>query len=295
MSMSSKSVASVTQKLIDQSWQGKTVWITGASSGIGEALALGFAKRGANLVLSARREEVLQQVADNCIADNQSGITPLVLPLDVTDESALPAAVAKARAHFGGIDLLINNAGISQRSTALETDMQTYRLLFEVDVFGQIALTKQVLPIMVEQGSGHIAVTASVAGKMGVPFRTGYCAAKHAVMGFFDALRAEVAHNNITVSTIVPGFIHTNVSANAVAGDGSKFNGADRDITEGMSADACAEVVIAGLSKKKAEIPVGTGMEMHALWIKRLFPNVLNKLMLKQYKKRVSAIAKSVD
>lgn len=270
-------------------WHNKTVWITGASSGIGEALAIGFSALGANLVLSARRQDALEQVAKACSANQV-----LVLPLDVTDEAAMPAAVDAVQQRFNSIDLLINNAGISQRSTALETEMQTYRDIFEVDVFGQIALTKQVLPIMLQQGSGHIAITASVAGKMGVPFRTGYCAAKHAVMGFFDALRAEVAHKNIHVSTIVPGFIHTNISANAVAGDGSKFGGADRDIAGGMSATACADVVIAGLTNAKAEIPVGTGVEMHALWIKRLFPKLLNKLMLKQYKKRADAIGKKV-
>lgn len=275
-------------------WNGKTIWITGASSGIGEALAVGFAASGSNLVLSARRPDALKEVADKIAAKHPSSKT-LVLPLDVTDESQMSNAVDRVLAQFSSIDLLINNAGISQRSTALETDMQTYRSIFEVDVFGQIALTKHVLPVMIEHGSGHIAVTASVAGKMGVPFRTGYCAAKHAVMGFFDALRAEVAHQNVSVSTIVPGFIQTNISENAVAGDGSKFDGVDRDISGGMSADECAKVIIAGLSKNKPEIPVGTGMEMHALWIKRIFPSLLNKLMLKQYQKRAVAIGKNVS
>ena len=269
-------------------WQGRTVWITGASSGIGEALAKAFSVLGANLVLSARREDALQQVALAC-----APAPTLVLPLDVTDEAAMPDAVARVKERFSSIDLLINNAGISQRSTALDTQMQTYRSIFDVDVFGQIALTKEVLPVMVEQGSGHIAVTASVAGKIGVPFRTGYCAAKHAVMGFFDALRAEVAHLNISVTTIVPGFIHTSIADNAVAGDGTTFTGVDRDIKGGMSADACADVIIRGLSKQKPEIAVGKGLEMHTLWIKRLFPNVLIKIMRKQYQKRADAIANS--
>ena len=190
----------------EQKWKDQTVWITGASSGIGEALAKEFAGHGANLVLSARSKDKLEQVASTC-----PDVSVLVLPLDVTDESQMSPAIKQVIERFGSIDLLINNAGISQRSTAIETTMETYRTIFEVDVFGQIALTKHVLPIMIEQASGHIAVTASVAGKMGVPFRTGYCAAKHAVMGFFDALRAEVADHNILVSTIVPGFIHTNI------------------------------------------------------------------------------------
>ncbi len=274
----------------DVDWRNQTVWITGASSGIGEALAIAFAERGANLVLSARRREELERVADAC---RPLGGKAFVLPLDVTDHSSMPNALAAVQAQYGSVDLLINNAGISQRSTALDTELSTYQTIFDVDVIGQIALTKTVLPLMVSQGRGHIAVTASVAGKMGVPFRTGYCAAKHAVMGFFDALRAEVAHQNINVSTIVPGFIKTNISVNAVAGDGSKFEGADRDISGGMSAKACADVVIKGLSHKVDEIPVGNGTEMHALWIKRFFPKLLNKLLLKQYAKRAEAIGKN--
>ena len=271
----------------DQQWKDKVIWITGASSGIGEAVALGFSRLGAKVVLSARNENELKRVANDCGNENC-----LVLPLDVTKQDSMEAAVTRVKDSLGSIDLLFNNAGISQRSTALETDMETYRTIFEVDVFGQIALTKAVLPVMIEQSSGHIVVTASVAGKMGVPFRTGYCAAKHAVMGFFDALRSEVAHQGISVSTVVPGFIKTNISANAVAGDGSKFGGADRDISGGMSAEACAQIIIDGLSKGKPEIPVGDGMEMHALWIKRFFPKLLNKLMVKQFKKRADAIGK---
>ena len=267
-------------------WKGKTVWITGASSGIGEALAIEISKYGANLVLSARREDVLNSVAENCGSANT-----LIVPLDVTQEEQIADATKTVLDRFGKVDLLINNAGISQRSLAVDTQMDTYRKIFEVDVFGQIALTKAVLPSMIEQGSGHIAVTASVAGKMGVPFRTGYCGAKHAVMGFYDALRAEVDHHGIHVSTIVPGFIQTAISENAVSGDGSKFGGADRDISGGMEADECASVIIHGLSKRKPEIPVGKGMEMHALWIKRFFPNFLFKLMRKQFEKRAEAIA----
>lgn len=266
-------------------YQNKTIWITGASSGIGEALAIGFAEQGAHLVLSARRSEALEAVAERCTQANPAAKV-LVLPLDVTDEAAMPTAVAAAKNFQGQIDLLINNAGISQRSSCQTTEMSTYRALFEVDVFGQIALTKQVLPIMIEQGSGHIAVTASVAGKMGVPFRTGYSAAKHAVIGFFDSLRSEVSHLNIKVSNITPGFIRTNISKNALAGDGSAFGVTDSNIGQGMSAQECAEVVIKGLSKGKSEIPVGKGMEMHALWIKRFFPRLLEKILADQFHKR---------
>lgn len=266
-------------------YNNKTIWITGASSGIGEALALEFAAQGANIILSARRKEALEAVSQGCQSVSGSGQV-LVLPMDVTDEEVMPSVVAQAKEFTGKIDMLINNAGISQRSSCQTTEMSTYRSIFEVDVFGQIALTKQVLPIMIEQGSGHIAVTASVAGKMGVPFRTGYCAAKHAVIGFFDSLRTEVGHLNIKVSNITPGFIRTNISKNALAGDGTAFGVTDSNIGQGMSAQECAKIVIKGLAKGKSEIPVGKGMEMHALWIKRLFPRLLEKILADQFHKR---------
>ena len=266
----------------------KVVWITGASSGIGQALALEYVRQGAAVILSARRESVLNGVKKECVDAGALEQNVLVLPLDVTQEETLESSTEKAFAFKGQIDLLINNAGISQRSSCLNTTMPTYRTLFDVDVFGQIALTKCVLPLMIKQGFGHIAVTSSVAGKIGVPYRTGYCAAKHAVMGFFDALRSEVAHQNISVSTITPGFIRTNVSKNALAGDGSAFGQVDENISGGMAAGDCAKVVVAGLNKGKKEIAVGKGSEMHALWIKRFFPNLLTKILEKQYKKRAA-------
>jgi len=268
----------------------KTVWITGASSGIGKALAVALAAQNARLILSARSEDKLQAVREQCLkaASENGSDRVMVLPLDVTDEASLVAKTEQANAFSGRIDLLINNAGISQRSSCVVTTMDTYRALFEVDVFGQIALTKLVLPLMIEQGRGHIAVTASVAGKMGVPFRTGYCAAKHAVMGFFDALRTEVAHHNILVSTITPGFIRTDISENALRGDGSTFDAVDGDIKGGMEADDCAQVILKGLSKGKAEIAVGKGLEMHTLWLKRYFPNTLRKLLQREYLKRAA-------
>ncbi len=255
----------------------QVVWITGASSGIGEALAVAFSKAGAKLILSSRNQAELERVQSLCQGES------LVLPLDVTDEAAMPALVKRAHEWQGKIDFLINNAGISQRSSCLKTDMSTYRHLFEVDVFGQIALTKLVLPIMIEQGSGHLAVTSSVAGKIGVPFRTGYSAAKHAMMGFFDALRTEVAHQSIKVTTITPGYIRTNISANAVVGDGSAYAVEDTDIRKGMSANECADVILKGLAKHKPEIAVGRGAEMHALWLKRLFPKVVFKMAAKRF------------
>lgn len=262
-------------------FQEKVVWITGASSGIGEALAVEMAADGARLILSARREAELERVKAACVASGASADDVYVLTLDVTDEASMPGKVSEARQKWGSIDMLLNNAGISQRSLCVDTEMVTYRKLFDVDVFGQIALTKQVLPIMIDQGSGHMAVTASVAGKIGAARRTGYCAAKHAMMGFFDALRTEVARHGIKVTTITPGFIRTAVSENALNGDGSVFGEMDKNIASGMDVTKCAKVIMKGFKKGKYEIPVGEGIEMKALLIKRFFPNKLFKMVEK--------------
>lgn len=260
-------------------FKGKIVWITGASSGIGEAVAYEMAKEGACLILSARREVELERVKTVCIQLGASEGDVLVLPLDVTDEVIMPDVVATAHSFRGRIDMLYNNAGISQRSLCVDTDMATYRRLFEVDVFGQIALTKQILPIMLAQGEGHIAVTASVAGKIGVQQRTGYCAAKHAMMGFFDALRAEVSKDGVFVTTITPGYIKTAISENAITGDGKAFGKMDDNIKDGMEVSACARRIMKGFHARRREIAVGEGKEMQALWLKRFLPDTLFKMV----------------
>ena len=257
----------------------QVVWITGASSGIGEALAKAFAGSGARVVLSARNVAELQRVHGECLAAGAPESKLLVLPLDVLDYDALPAAVAAVDAAFGRIDLLVNNAGTSQRSFCLETELQVYRTLFELNVIAQIALTKAVLPGMVERGSGHILVTASVAGKVGVPLRTGYCAAKHAVMGFFDALRTEVAHLGIKVTTIVPGFIRTNIGANALTGSGAPTGVQDADIEAGMDVTECATQIVKGIADGVEEIAVGSGPEMGLLELRRDDPTSTFRLL----------------
>ena len=256
----------------------KVAWITGASSGIGEALALAYAAESYRLVLSARREQELDRVKSLCIGNGLSGEDVFVLPLDITRSEDMPAAVEQVLERFGRIDLLINNAGISQRSLFKDTDISVYRTIFDVDVIGPIALTKAVLPVMLEQGRGHIVVTSSIAGKMGVPYRTGYCAAKHAVMGFFDSLRAELHGTGITVSTVLPGFVRTNISKEAVTGDGSRFGTTDSNIDGGMDVNKCAEVIVKALKKGKQEFAVSQGPEKHTLWLKRLFPGLVMKM-----------------
>jgi len=254
------------------------VWITGASSGIGESLAKACARRGARLILSARRADALERVKSEITALGVPADRVVVLAFDVSEEAALDDVVARARDSFGRIDLLINNAGITQRAFALETEMAVYRRIMEVDFFAPVALTQKVLPIMLEQGGGMVAVTSSVAGKIGVQLRTAYSAAKHAVIGYFDALRAEMARHNVRVSTIVPGFIRTEIAAAALTGDGSQAGGRSEAVAGGMDPDKAARVILRGLEREQPEIAVGEGREMLLLPLKRACPRMVYKI-----------------
>ena len=229
---------------------GKTIWITGASSGIGEGLALAFARAGARLVLSGRRVEALAEVAGRCQAST------LLLPFEATDLAILPQVVAEAEAKTGGIDILINNAGISQRSLALDTDFSVYRTIMEVDYFAPLRLTQLVLPAMVRRGSGAIVNNASVAGKVGSPLRTAYCGAKHALVGWSDALRAEIAQYGVSVHVVTPGFVATGIAANALKGDGSVNGPNDDPVNAGISIDEAAGQILTALAADRPEIPV---------------------------------------
>ncbi len=255
---------------------GKTIWITGASSGIGAGLATAFARAGARLILSGRNTEALAEVAGRCQAQ------VLQLPFETTDLAALPAIVAQAEAFTGGIDILVNNAGISQRSLALDTDFDVYRTIMEVDFFAPLRLTQLVLPAMVARGSGAIINNASVAGKVGSPLRTAYCAAKHAMVGWSDALRAETAQYGLTVHVVTPGFVATHIADNALLGDGSvKGHDANDPVNQGISIDEAATIILDALATDTPEIPVGrTGApEMALLDLMRQNPAQLFQVM----------------
>jgi short-subunit dehydrogenase len=250
---------------------GAVFWITGASSGIGEATAMAAAKRGAKLVLSARRKEELERVKANL---PESEV--LVLPIDMEKPE-----VEAVLAHFGRIDLLFNNAGISQRSSVLDTKMEVFERLMNLNYLSVVALTKAVLPVMVRQNAGHILVTSSISGKLGSPLRAGYCGSKHALHGFFDALRAEVYDHSIQILMVCPGYIKTQISVNAVAADGSKHGKMDENQNQGISAEACAEAIIKGIESNKEEIYIGR-KEVAGIYLKRFFPSLLNKIVRKQ-------------
>lgn len=236
-------------------YRGKVAWVTGASSGIGAALASELAARGAHVVLSGRDEARLAKVAETC---GES----LILAFDVRDEKALAEATAKACRWKGGIDIAFANAGISQRSRALKTSMQVYRDIIEVDLVAQIAFTQGLIGHMAERGSGAIGFISSIAGKVGVPMRTAYCAAKFGLAGYADALRAELTINGVTVHTIYPGSVATNVSRNALNADGTARGRSDKAIDEGIPADVAARQMLDGIAAGTREIIVAEGMEL---------------------------------
>lgn len=256
-------------------FQNKVVWITGASSGIGEALTYAFHQRGARLIISSRHREVLDQVKANC-GENTDNIH--VLPLDLSDAESLPGKAAEALGLYGHVDYLFNNGGISQRSLAADTRIDVTRRIMEINFFGQVALTKAVLPTMMERKSGHIIVTSSVMGKFGTRLRSSYAASKHALHGYYDCLRQEVQDQNINVTLVCPGYIKTNVTVNAVEGDGSPHGKMGKGQEGGMAAGAFAEKLIAEVEKEKEEVYIG-GKEILAIYLKRLSPALLYKVL----------------
>jgi dehydrogenase/reductase SDR family member 7B len=236
-------------------YTGKVAWITGASSGIGAALARELAARGAHLILSGRDEARLAEVAAEC------GET-LILAFDVRDEAALAEATAKACRWKGRVDIAFANAGVSQRSRALKTDMQVYRDIIAIDLTAQIAFSQSLIGHMAERGSGALAFISSIAGKVGVPMRTAYCAAKFGLAGYADALRGELSQTGVGVHVIYPGSVATNVSRNALVGDGRQRGVSDKAIDNGIPADVAARAVLDGMAVGTREIIIAEGVEL---------------------------------
>lgn len=249
------------------SFAGQTAWITGASSGIGAALARAFSAAGARVILSGRNEGRLAAVARDCKGET------LILPFEVEDEAAMHAATDRAIG-WGGVDIFVANAGISQRSPAVATAMEVYRRIIEVDLTAQIAATQALLPHFTARGSGSLVFISSIAGKVGVPMRTAYCAAKHGLIGYADALRAELSQSGIGVHVVCPGSVATEVSRNALTGSGERRGKSDKAIDEGIPADEAAAAILAGIAAGTREIVIARGAEA-ALGEARRTPDAL--------------------
>lgn len=258
-------------------YQGKVIWITGASSGIGKALAMQLAQAGARIVLSARNTEALELIK----ADLPNSEQHLVLGLDLADSSNFDALAEQVASSMGSIDVLVNNGGMSQRSEVHETPMDVDRRIMEVNYFGNIALTKSVLPYFRKQQSGTFIVISSIAGKFGFFLRSAYSASKHALHGFYESLMLEEEKNGIQVTIACPGKINTNISVNALNKSGDKHGEMDHNQATGMSAEECASQLIKAVSKGKKEVLIGN-KEIKAVTLKRLFPSVFWKVIKKQ-------------
>jgi len=257
----------VSSSFADRCW-----WITGASSGIGEGLARALAARGARVILSGRNVAALEAVARDCGA-------ALVLPFEATDFDRLPEIVERAWAWQGRVDGLVNNAGVSQRSLAVDTAFAVYQRLIAIDLLAPIALTQALLPKMVRAGGGRIVAISSVAGIVGAPLRSAYSAAKHGLIGYHDSVRAENEHLGVQVHVFAPGSVRTNVSRNALTSNGGSRGVSDAAIEAGISPAECADAMLAAIEAGTRELVLATGMEHHVAALRRSDPDALFEQM----------------
>ena len=259
------------------SFQNKVAWITGASSGIGKELAIQLAELGAILILSSRNKEELEKLKVT-LPNNEKH---LVLPLDLTKSETFPQLVDQIVKQYSSVDYLFNSGGLSQRAEAANTALSVDRFIMEVNYFGNIALTKAVLPIFQQQKSGHIVVTSSIAGKFGFFLRSAYCASKHALHGFYESLLLEEEKNNIYVTLVCPGKINTPISVNALNAEGEKHGEMDHNQETGMSVEECVRQILKATQKRKKEVLIGN-KEIKAVTLKRFFPSIFWKVIRKQ-------------
>jgi len=249
-------------------YDGKVIWITGASSGIGEALAVKLSGLNTHLILSSNQEEELERVKGGL---NMKPGDVYVLPLDLGDPDSLAEKAKEALGVYGHIDILVNNGGISQRSMVLETMLETDRKIMEINFFSGLILTKSVMPSMLARGAGHIVAVSSITGKFGFPLRSAYSASKHAIYGFYESLGAEYYNQGIRTTIICPGRVQTNISLGALGPDGNPQKIMDRGQQSGIPAEKCAMDILNGIRRNKRDVYTG-GREILMVYIKRFIP-----------------------
>jgi len=258
-------------------FKNKVIWITGASSGIGKALAIELSNQNAKLILSSRNKTDLALVKNQC----KNAINVKIIPLDLENYTDFTTDVNKAIFCFGHIDILVNNGGISQRSLAENTLISVDEKILKINYLGTVALTKALLPYFIENKSGHFVVTSSIVGKIGTPLRSSYAASKHALHGFFDSLRAEIYKYNIAVTLICPGFVNTNVSINALTGNGNPQQKMDTATQNGIDATKFAKLMAKAIYNQKEEVYIAGFKEKLGVFLKRFFPKLLSKMIRK--------------
>ncbi len=253
----------------------RVVWITGASSGIGEATAYRFAQEGARIIITALEDDLSKQVAEKC---KQLGAPDAkVLPFDLSQTDQLDALAEAAWNTFGRIDVFYNNAGISQRGTTVETEMHVIRKVMDIDYYAPVILTKNVLPRMIAQGGGQLAVTTSINGRFGFPMRCAYSSAKHALYGFFETVAAECYSQNIRVTLVCPGRVQTHISEHALEKDGSRHGKMDAGQAHGCTPQQAANKIVRAIARGKREVLVGR-YELLMVYIKRFFPGLCARI-----------------
>ncbi|MFY7671214.1 SDR family oxidoreductase [Tenacibaculum sp. MEBiC06402] len=255
----------------------KIIWITGASSGIGKSLAIQLSQQNTKLILSSRNESALNEVKKLC----KHPESVKILSLDLENYSNFDTKVEEAISYFGKVDILVNNGGVSQRSLVKNTDISVDKKLMDINYLGTVALTKAILPHFIKNHSGHFVVTTSIVGKIGTPLRSSYVATKHALHGFFDSLRAEIHQDNIKVTLVCPGFVTTNVSKNALTGDGSPQNTMDTATANGIHPDRFAKLMIKAITNQKEEVYIAGAKEKLGVYAKRFYPKLLSKMIRK--------------
>lgn len=250
--------------------KGKTIWVTGATSGIGEGVAYELAKCQTRLILSGRNKASLDKVAKHC---EELGATTRIEPFDLAIQGTIESAVQRVLADGEKVFGLFNFGGISQRSFVLDTPVEIDRIVMETNFFGTVVLTKGLLPQMVKNGGGVIVATSSIVGKFGFPYRSAYSASKHALHGFFESLRAENTRNNIQVTMLLPGRVATNVSMNAITNTGERYGKMDKGQAGGMSVERSAKIICKGVRRGKKEVLYG-GISTIMVHIRRWFPRL---------------------
>ncbi len=256
----------------------KVVWITGASSGIGEELALQLSAQGAKIIITARNEEALLSVQQKCLLHTSFC---KIVNADLSVESFAENAVKIALEQYGNIDIVILNAGVTQRSLAMETDMKVYRQLMEINFFAPVIITQKLLPYFKQKGQGHIVAISSVAGLMGFPLRSGYAASKHAMMGYFETLQTEMPVKGLHFTIVSPGRINTNISMAALTKDGTPYKEKDKGQLNGIPVNVCAAKILNAIKHKKKHIIIARGE--YLLWVIKWFiPDLFYKIAHKK-------------
>lgn len=266
-------------------WAHQVIIITGASTGIGKALSLALAPHSPNLVLVARDQVRLREVADTC---ERLGATTLVVSTDVADPQACAEMIQATMEKFSRIDVLVNNAGMSMWSTVEDVkDVSLFKQIIDVNLLGSVYCTKFALPYL-KQSQGRIVAISSVAGLTGVPTHAVYSASKHAVNGFFESLRIELVRTGVSITIVAPDFVQSEIFARSLGADGKPLGRHLQDQGSFLSAEDCADIIVQAMAQRKRLVVTSLRGKV-GRWVKLCFPQVIDwitqKNMTKAYRK----------